>query len=144
MVVRSARFLYLVQRYYQTLTLKRHPGGRSSWCPFYGYAPFLVCNFRHISTIAVFFRFLPGKMPLVIQPGKGRLLPHSTPKTYSKRFFLSLFPDHTKTRLLFSLVRRFLALGGIKLYLKRKSPLRGFLGLIRAYCILRHRKRRIP
>ena len=50
----------------------------------------------------------------------------------------------TKTSPLFCLVRRFPCLGGIKLYLKRKSPLRGFLGVIRAYCILRHRKRRFP
>ena len=58
--------------------------------------------------------------------------------------FCPLSGYHTKTSPLFCLVRRFSCLGGIKLYLKRKSPLRGFLGVIRAYCILRHRKRRFP
>jgi len=89
--------------------------------------------------IAVFFRFLPGKMPFqVIRRKEGRFLTiitRSTPKTYSKRSFLSLFHIPAKNGFVFCLVRRFPCLGGIKLYLKNKTPLRGFLGVFGAICL---------
>lgn len=89
--------------------------------------------------IAVSFRFLPGKMPFqVIRRKEGRFLPiitRNTPKTYSKRSFLSLFHIPAKNGFVFCLVRRFPCLGGIKLYLKKKTPLRGFLGVFGAICL---------
>ena len=76
-------------RYYQTLTLKRHPGGRSSWCPFHVYAPFLVCIFRRFSAFlpifSDFFRVKRVSFPSRESAGKKEGSRHSTPKTYSKR-----------------------------------------------------------
>ena len=78
-----------MQRYYQTLTLKRHPGGRSSWCPCNGYAPFLVCIFRRFSAFlpisADFCRVKCPSFPSRESAGKKEGSQHSTPKTYSKR-----------------------------------------------------------
>ena len=132
-------------RYYQTLTLKRHPGGRSSWVSFLRLRP-LVCMqksafFCKLPISSDFFRV---KCPSRESAGKkegSRIAPLKRIQNVS---FCPFSRYHTRTSPLFCPLRRFNCPGGIKLYLKRKSPLRGFLGLIRAYCILRHRKRRFP
>lgn len=106
-----------------------------SWSAFFG--GFLHnCRFLPISSG---WNALPGNPP------ERRKVPGIAPlKRIQNVSFRPFFPYSRKTSLLFCLLRRFPCLVGINTPLKRKSPLRGFLGLIRAYCILRHRKRRFP
>ena len=119
-------------RYIQTLTLKKAPRRRDPFrlpgVLFTVTPPSWYAKIGGFRNIAVFFRFLPGKMPLVIQPGKGRLLPHSTPKMYSKRFFLSLFPgSHKNTPSIFACTA-FSCPGWYKTIPKKEKPVTGLPG----------------
>ena len=122
-------FLCSMYRYYQTLTLKRHPGGRSSWCPFYGYAPFLVCIFRRFSALLpISSDFFRVKCPSRESAGKKEGSRHSTPKTYSKRFFSSLFPIAQENKPFILPSTAFSVPGWYKSIPKKKKPVTGLPG----------------
>lgn len=113
-------FLCSMYRYYQTLTLKRHPPGLPGCRLVYHFPPGVLFSVTPAPGSSVFFGF-------------HHIAPLKSIKKVSPRSFCSI-PGRNKA--IFCLVRRFLPLGGV-LYPKMiKSPQRGFLGFIRAYCFI--------